>query len=143
MSIQQYVFYNQYIRDYIYDFVLERPKYEFYWDNNNGYECVYYYLDDEKKIVYDENDEPFGVYNDKMIAFPHIFHNDCVIKDFDYINNDIPEITRDNVNEFEFIKIEICDCCVKSWDENQPNEFGICNCICDCDDLYRNCNNYH
>jgi len=135
----QYVFDNQYLKDYIYDFVLERPKYEFYWDTNNGYESAYYYIDDEKKIVYDENDEPFAIYNEEKEHYPHSFHSEAVIKDFDYINNDIPEITKDNVNEFEFTIVEICDCCLKSWNEDQSNEYGICNHWCDCNTLLRDC----
>lgn len=23
-----------------------------------------------------------------------------------------------------------CDCCLKSWNPNQPNEWGICQCWC-------------
>ena len=32
-----------------------------------------------------------------------------------------------------------CDCCLGSWSD-EPNEYGICNCICDeCGDNLRSC----
>jgi hypothetical protein len=33
-----------------------------------------------------------------------------------------------------------CDCCLRSWNESNPNEFGICLCCCsNCDKLLRDC----
>ncbi len=43
----------------------------------------------------------------------------------------------DNDEEDDFDYTDSCDCCVKGW--SKANEFGRCECVCECLKLYRDC----
>jgi len=98
----------------------EQNLYEFY-DNINQLYCYTY----DKYIVFDcEDDQPIGIYNKE--------HNSCDSFGYEYVvdirNFDYNSINKNNVYNFNYIKIRVCDCCSKSRNENYENEFGYCSC---------------
>lgn len=74
------------------------------------------------------------------------FHRYCdVLRHyaFHYINSLGCELFSEKMKELlvdNFDYENSCDCCLKSWTD-EPNEYGICECLCNCGDLYRNCKN--
>ena len=45
------------------------------------------------------------------------------------------DFESDEEDDFDYT--DSCDCCVKGW--SKANEFGRCECVCECLKLYRDC----
>lgn len=101
-------------------------KYEFMIDYDNEWVDAYYYKSEdpvEYYIVYlEENNEAIGLYNFDNEYYPYIFEDSAL-----------------KLDNGKYIIVDTCDVCVKSQNKNYPNEYGVCNCICKCDNNYRDC----
>lgn len=98
-------------------------RYEF--EDSEGNWC---YVEDGIAYI-EEDDRPIGLYNDDEDYY--LFGYDAIIPgrtEFEFYVN----LTKETIQPFikDIVKIEICDCCMGSWDYNLPNEAGICHCWC-------------
>ena len=99
----------------------QEQNYYYFYDDINELDCYTY----DKYIVFHcDNDKLIGIYN-KELDSCDIFGIQCVV---DIRNFDYHSINENNVYNFDYIIIRVCDCCDKSRNENYENEFGYCSC---------------
>ena len=96
---------------------------------------VYYYNDNNPyKIVFKKDgDIPLGLFQEDDYIM--IFGLEVVCKN----GLDLDTIDKGNCDDYLFKIIDCCDGCSGSRTPDFPNEYGLCNCWCDCGDLYRDC----